>query len=163
MLKPLVERRSLYGVGFRKEYVIGQGGAPVWYLEHGGSPYAVLAKQISDRVERGVDPDDFLWKLTPFIECPGSPGVPRRYDWEREWRVPGGLNFMPDDVAFLLLPEADHDKARQFFADVEIEGSGPSYFPAYIDPTWEMNRIQRALKTIPKKPEPSPEARPWWT
>lgn len=33
--------------------------------------------------------------------------MPGRYewDWEREWRVPGGFDFMLSDVAFVITPE----------------------------------------------------------
>src|SRR5581483_10188190 len=33
LLERLVTRRSLYGIGFRQDFLIGQGGALVWYLD----------------------------------------------------------------------------------------------------------------------------------
>ena len=36
MLERLVERRSLYGIGFRKDVLVGKGGAPLWYLDKDG-------------------------------------------------------------------------------------------------------------------------------
>jgi hypothetical protein len=45
-----------------------------------------------------------LWSLSPFIDVM-SDNYNYRFDWEREWRVPSGLHFEMDDVAFLLLPD----------------------------------------------------------
>lgn len=72
------------------------------------------------------------------------------------------MTFHPGDVAFLILPEDEHDKARQFFADAELAHTGPAYFPAYIDPRWPDDRIQAALSNIPETPPPSDNVEPWW-
>ncbi len=65
--------------------------------------------------------------------------------WEKEWRVPGGLKFLPDDVAFVFLPEELHDKARAFFAKHRADNSGPAYLGPYLDPQWDRERIQEIL------------------
>ena len=66
----------------------------------------------------GIDPTDAVWAITPFVDYPGEYGGSQyRFEWEREWRVPGGLAFSPDDVAFLFIPEDLHAKARSFFDD----------------------------------------------
>jgi hypothetical protein len=147
MLDRLVERRSLYGIGFTKEFVTSRGGAPLWYLDNAGAQATIIRDVIPQRVAGGVDPDDRLWKLTPFIDNPGVyKGRSYRFEWEREWRVIGDMPFDIGDVAFLFLPEDEHDTARKFFADVQIEHRGPAYFCPYIDPRWSMDRIQDALR-----------------
>jgi hypothetical protein len=157
MLDRLIERRSLYGVGFRKNWIVSRGGAPLWYLDKGGTQAALVHALVEEKGGRGdVDSSDPLWKITPFIDNPGVYfGKKYRFEWEREWRVVGDLAFAPDDVAFLFLPEEEHDQARQFFADVEVEQTGPSYFCSYIDPRWEMDRIQDALLYVAPVPEAS--------
>jgi hypothetical protein len=59
-------------------------------------------------VIRAANWTDELWNLTPFIDrvMPGT----YEWDWEREWRVPGGFQFTFDDVAFVITPEgvAEH-------------------------------------------------------
>jgi hypothetical protein len=163
MLDRLIQLRSLFGVGFAKSFIVANGGAPLWYLDKDGIQAPIIRAQIEQRVADGVDPDDPFWKLTPFIDHPGSyAGRPYRFEWEREWRVIGDMRFREDDVAFLFLPEEDHDTARQFFVDAEVENRGPAYLGAYIDPRWDMQRIQDALKNVPTPPPPSPEATPWW-
>lgn len=163
MLDRLVERRSLYGLGFTKEFIVQAGGGPLWYLDDEGEQAGIVRAQIDERVRAGVDPTDPFWKLTPFIDNPGVYwGRPYRFEWEREWRVVGELRFHQRDVAFLFLPEEEHDDARQWFADVEIENSGPAYFCPFVDPRWDMDRIQRALEHIPEKPDPSSHVAPWW-
>jgi hypothetical protein len=78
--------------------------------------------------------------------------------WEREWRVPGGLQFKPEDVAFVFLPEESHDAARGFLVDHQTANTGPAYLCPYIDPGWPRDRIDKALEVVPPAPEPSPEA-----
>lgn len=163
LLDRLIERRSLYGLGFKKELLVAKGGAPLWYLDNEGEQAAIIRAQMAERLERGVDPDDPFWRLTPFIDTPGVYyGRPYRFEWEREWRVIGGMRFQTEDVAFLFLPEEDHDAARQFFADAELEHTGPAYFCPYIDPRWPMDRIQHAVENVPEPPPPSRNAVPWW-
>jgi len=163
MLDRLIERRSLYGIGFNKGFLVSKGGAPLWYLDKEGDHASIIRAQIEERVAAGVDPNDPFWRLMPFIDNPGNySGRLYRFEWEREWRVIGEMSFQQGDVAFLFLPEEDHDRARQFFADVEVENSGPAYFCPYIDARWDMNRIQEALKNVPPPPPPSQGATPWW-
>lgn len=69
---------------------------------------------VEQRVLDGVDPNDPLWRDTPYVDVTGPDNDPR---WEREWRVPGGLRFAPGDVAFVFIPEKLHDKARTFFIE----------------------------------------------
>ena len=163
MLDRLIERRSFFGLGFAKEFLVAKGGAPLWYLDKDGDQAPIIRAQIDEHVAAGVDPDDPFWRLTPFIDNPGNyAGRPYRFEWEREWRVIGDMRFHQDDVAFLFLPEEDHDRARQFFVDAEFENTGPAYLCPYIDPRWELDRIQHALRNVPAPPKPSPGASPWW-
>lgn len=163
MLDRLIERRSLYGIGFRKDVLVRKNGAPLWYLDKDGVQAQIIQSQIRDRISSGVDPRDQLWKLTPFIDNPGNYAQRTyRFEWEREWRVVGDMLFDPADVAFLFLPEEDHDKARQFFSDAEVGHTGPAYLCHYIDPRWELAQIQEALSNVPYAPPPSPRVTPWW-
>ena len=163
MLDRLIRRRSLYGVGFRKETLVANGGAPLWYLDKDGAQAKLVQQQIRMPASTGVDPDDPIWKLTPFIDSPGNyAGREYRFEWEREWRVVGDFAFKPEDVAFLFLPEGEHEDARQFFANARIGQTGPAYLGAYIDPRWGMDKIQHALSEVPAPPKPDSSAMPWW-
>ncbi len=100
---------------------------------------AVLSSR-PDRTSAYVPP------LTPFVDFPGEYGpASYRFEWEREWRIPGDLLFKPEDVKFLFIPAELHEKARGFFANAEEEGIGPNYTCPYLDPTWGIEDIQEAL------------------
>lgn len=163
MLDRLIERRSLYGLGFRKDTIVEKGGAPLWYLDKEGAQAQLIQRQIDLARGSGIDRDAPLWKMTPFIDNPGNyQGVPYRFEWEREWRVVGEVRFEPEDIAFLFLPAEDHERARQFFADAQHEHTGPAYLGVYIDPRWGVGRIQDAMANVPAVPDPSPGSMPWW-
>jgi hypothetical protein len=76
--------------------------------------------------------------------------------------VVGPVNFKPEDVAFLFIPDEFHAAARQFFANVKIEYSGPAYECAFIDPAWSIEQIEDALASVSPLPDPQPNVAPWW-
>jgi hypothetical protein len=158
LLDRLVRNRSHYGVGFSQQLLLARGGGRVWYLEEGGAPAEAVRRQVEQRVRQRVDPDDAFWRTTPFIDFPDPRHPFTDWRWEREWRVPGGLRFEPADVAFLFIPEGFHDDARQFFTDHEAAHTGPAYLCPYIDVTWDRDRIQASLETVPEPVVPSPGA-----
>jgi hypothetical protein len=148
LLERLVERRSKYGIGFTQEFLARRGGARVWYLDKDGVAARAFDALKAQKVHP-FDAADPLWTLTPFVDFPGEYGdTLYRFEWEREWRVPGGLSFLPEDVSFLFMPEEFHDRARTFFADAEPEDAGPNYVCPYLDPSWGMDRIQEVLEEL---------------
>lgn len=147
LLDRLVHNRSPYGIGFRQDYLLQKGGGRVWYLESDSAPAVAVREQVAEQVANGVDPASPLWTTTPFIDFPDPEHPFLDWRWEREWRVPGGLRFEPDDVAFLFLPGESHDLARSFFEGHLAEHTGPAYLCPYIDVTWERSRIQEQLET----------------
>lgn len=141
-------RESLYGLALRKEFVTGAGGGPVWYVEH-QSPLAAWVDQVKNTALNPFVADHPIWRLTPFIERPGDyDGATYRFEWEREWRVPGGIGFAPADVAFLFIPEELHGAAADFFRDAYEENTGPAYFCPYIDPRWGVDQLQAAFAQV---------------
>jgi hypothetical protein len=67
-LDRLVERHGEYGVGFRKSYV---REAPVWYVPRGTFIADSFRELVRTSMEGGIDPDDMIWRLTPFVDNPG--------------------------------------------------------------------------------------------
>lgn len=148
-LDRLVQRRSRYGIGFHQDFLIESGGGRVWYLNDESRQAASIRKLIAQKVGPPMDVDSPLWDLTPFIDFPGSYGpFEYRFEWEREWRVPGGLAFSPDQVAFLFIPSELHAQARRFFNEVEEGHTGPSYRCPFLDPLWPDERIQATLAEL---------------
>lgn len=136
-------RETSYGIGFTKEFIVENGGGPVWYV-YKDSPSHIALTELMRNEEQCASAA--IWKITPFIDAPGSYGG-REYffEWEREWRLTGELEFKPEDVAFLLLSEELHGAAGAFFEMAVSEPLGPGYFCPYVDPTWDRDRI---LETI---------------
>ena len=141
-LNRLIERRaSRCGVGFTQDWIIQAGGARVWYVDRDSAAHTAFQELFSQRL-RPWDANDPFWALTPFIDFPGGYGdTSYRFEWEREWRVPGSVEFSPDNVAFLFAPEAAHHEM--------LERIGSNYTCPCIDPLWPDDRIQEALASMP--------------
>ena len=144
----LAERRqSAYGIAFHQDFVVAAGGGRVWYVDLGSPLDAVVSAAFAPILGQPHDLNSPLWSLAPFIERPGQyANASYRFEWEREWRVPGGLAFEPANVAFLFIPEELHDEARSFFHDAERTNSGPGYHCPYLDPSWHDDQILAALE-----------------
>jgi hypothetical protein len=102
-LQRLYQRRGKWGMGFHKRVIDAAGGGRVWYLEKGTNIEQTVF-DLHGGLLRAQDFDHPFWSLTPFIDFM-SDDFSYRFDWEREWRVPGGLRFELSDVAFLLAPD----------------------------------------------------------
>lgn len=136
-------RKTKYGIGFTKEFVLSKGGAPIWYAWKDTAHWRALTDMMSRASSK---PDDPIWKITPMIDSPGVYGRSRYvFDWEREWRHIGDMNFETEDVAFLLIPEELHLSARGFFENALEENLGPAFLCPYVDPSWDRSRILSAL------------------
>jgi hypothetical protein len=147
------ERRATkYGLGFNKQFLLSRGGGPIWYAWKETPHWLALQQMMKDAVREADAP---IWRLTPMIDAPGK-YCDREYlfDWEREWRHIGPLNFTPDDVAFLLIPESLHSSARSFFEDAYTENIGPAYFCPYVDPAWDREKIMAEIRKGRHHPEP---------
>lgn len=158
LLGRLMKTRSEYGVGFSQCFLRAKGGGRLWYVEDDSGPAEALVKLVDERREAGIDLADPLWQVTPFIDLASTKSAFGDFLWEREWRVPGGLRFEPDDVKFLFIPEDLHDQARQFFTDAGVANDGPAYLCPYIDVNWDREKIAARLAKIPSEVEPSPSA-----
>lgn len=141
----LEERRGTkYGLAFSKEYILSLGGGPVWYAWKDTPHWQTLQDMMA---AADGDADAPIWKFTAMIDAPGVYGNSEYFfEWEREWRHIGAMSFTPEDVAFLLIPEALHTAAQSFFEDAYRENIGPAYFCPYIDPSWSKEKIINELK-----------------
>jgi len=146
-LSRLAGRRGPYGIGFTKDFLIARGGGPVLYA-YAGTPHARALQKLVDDARALPNPTvSLIWRVTPFVDLPGDyGGRSYRFEWEREWRHVGNLDFQPDDVAFLIIPEDLHEAARGFFEHARDENLGPAYLCPYIDPGWDRRRVRSALE-----------------
>jgi hypothetical protein len=148
-LDRLVGRRSRYGIGFHQERLLRQGGGRVWYVDRDTPLYGAVQAVMAPLIDPPFDRDADFWRLTPFIDFPGEyGGTQYRFEWEREWRVPGEFRFAPGEVEFLFVPEHLQAQARHFFATAQEQNLGPAHFCPLLDPLWSDDEIQAALATI---------------
>lgn len=138
-------RQSRFGIGFTQEFVRRQGAARVWYLDKDEPAAAAIEATLRDHQDR-FDAEDPFWRLTPLVDRPGLYRNEYRFEWEREWRLPGpdGLRFDVNDIAFLFIPEEQHLAARAFF-DSYAPGTAPNPQCPFLDPHWDTVKITRAL------------------
>jgi hypothetical protein len=120
-LDRLYQRHGRWGLGFRKEFVTRSGGARVWYVDVNSDAGEAVFAAVRTLLKR-QDFDSDLWRMTPFIDsmADGEPYL-YRFDWEREWRVPGGLSFELSDIAFVMTPENGFVAGREL---LDAEGIG---------------------------------------
>jgi len=142
-LSRLADKRSKYGIVFRKDFVVHRHGNPILYAYKGGQ----LNQSIRSLMKASKkDPGSDIWKITPFIDAPGAYGKSTYFfEWEREWRKIGDFNFDTDDVECLIIPQDLHGAAKSFFIDVKQENLGPVYNCPFIDPYWSRVKIQKTL------------------
>jgi hypothetical protein len=51
----LIARRSLYGIGFRQDFLVDHGGARVWYLDKGGPAAQAFSETVRGAMIGSVD------------------------------------------------------------------------------------------------------------
>jgi hypothetical protein len=99
-LDRLRERRKSWGIAFKREFVLKQGGQRVWYLDIDKAPYHAI-HGLKESAFESRDWDNPIWNITPFVDQ-WNPEKNYTFDWEREWRVVGGLRFDHEDVVLLI-------------------------------------------------------------
>lgn len=143
-LKRLADKRGPYGIVFRKEFIVERNGGPIMYAYQDTTHATALRAFLDGAVGK---PDDPIWQIASFVDQPGTYGKSSYFfEWEREWRHVGDLNFKESDPAFLVIPENLHETARGFFDDAERENLGPNYKCPFIDPYWGIEKIKSSLK-----------------
>jgi len=146
LLGRIADRRGEYGIGFTKQFIMARGGGPIWYVEHNSVTDNAIRTLMQQAVAEPTPVNNTIWALTPFIDSTGDhPNGRYRFEWEREWRHVGDLNFTVQDVAFLIIPENLHQNARSFFEDALQENTGPAYLCPYIHARWDQDRVRQAL------------------
>jgi len=142
LVQRIAQERGNHGIGFTKQFMIERGGNPIWYVERGSTLHDAIRAMTRETPTTLKPANDRIWQITPFIDVRG---VNYQFEWEREWRHRGHLNFEVEDVAFLFIPEELHEAAREFFEEALRENTGPAYFCPYIDVGWSQERVRQAL------------------
>ena len=90
-IRTLTGNFSSYGIGFNKKVIFERGGGPVLYAR--GDIIQALSSSIPEKLEPFVKPFD---PLGEWLE-------ESNFLYEREWRVPGTLDFEFADIQFILV------------------------------------------------------------
>lgn len=146
LLDRLISRRSLYGIGFHQSVLLGRGGGRVWYVDRHSRVGSALNTRLMNEVGQWGSE---LWAFTTFIDQPYDDQTGAyRFEWEREWRVPRGLAFDLDDVAFVFAPEQEHGYISDYHAQYLGRDIG-ALGPVLIDPRWPEGQLQDAFGEVP--------------
>lgn len=108
---------SSYGIGFTKEFIYKNEGAPVFYMR----------KKFLNVLERTITDKKVLEKIFSFV-TPYSPTFETKsmrkqiklvdYTHEREWRMSSDLYFEYQDIAFIIIGKhEDYDLLPKIFRD----------------------------------------------
>jgi hypothetical protein len=115
----LAERQGSYGVVFHVSNLLWSAErlevhfARVWYVERDSEVSTRLwhlAMAAAERLQQdgGDSTTEALAKLAPFIDVLGDyNGVPRRFEWEREWRWIGELPFCLNELRLVIAPASE--------------------------------------------------------
>lgn len=146
LLGRLAEKRSEYGVVFRKDFVVHRHGNPILYAYKDQAVIYAIKALIAAAGEDEANP---IWRVTPFVDAPGAyPNGSYFFEWEREWRKVGDFKFSTDDVAFLIIPENLHGAAKGFFENARQENLGPAYDCPFIDAHWKRKKIKSVFAQL---------------
>lgn len=132
-------RRGLYGVAFSVEAIREKGGQRVWYLDDGSDPLKAVQAQYDSAVTARAWSAP-VWRTTPFVDRV----IQGQYDfvWEREWRLPGGLEFTWPDISFIIAPKGE---------DLKVTPD-PSMGSPWIDPDdWSVSWWGSSLEALDAK------------
>jgi hypothetical protein len=138
---------SSYGVCFRKEFIVQQGGQPALYInEYDGNTW--LRECVDELFTRSVSAKKLtkpLWRILPFVNS-----MHERYDfsWEREWRVLGDLNFLTRDIVCVILPADREAPLKERMARQGIATISPGW--TYEQIVAELSRQQRTVRSLAK-------------
>lgn len=136
-----LSKHGTFGLGFRKDRVRAAGGAPVWYLWRDTPAADYVSELVRQKMIGGVDPGDPLWRITPFVENPGSGEWGRyKFDWEREWRIPQDYSFEYEEIEFLVIPGS---KRQQRASDYATSERARGWDPAIFALDWTMEELQQ--------------------
>jgi Putative abortive phage resistance protein AbiGi, antitoxin len=158
LLDRLVERRGPWGLGFTKQSVVDDGGAPVWYVEK-DTELALALTRVQQSLT-AVSQRREWHRITAFIDKVGEfpNGTVYRFEWEREWRVPRRLDLGAGHPAFLFAPTAEH---AQLVTDLTAQGVAETLhgIAPLLDP--HVGRVSIAGSPEPARPvSPSAYLRP---
>ena len=112
------ERLSDYGVGFRKSWILQQGGLPVIY-----QPRRLLTPNL---------PEEYRFR---HVDLDLEKGLD--YSWQREWRVPtNGLKFTLED-AVVVVPSFEEGDGLLYKMEIDgdVVDQKPQTFVHYV-PLW---------------------------
>lgn len=134
-----------YGFVFSKEYIIRKGAQPAIYINSYNNNYWLreAANELYNIAESKGFNNCKISRFLPFLNA-----MHERYDftWEREWRVCGDVDFLPEDIIAIILPENHCEDFREMFAIRGIPVITPGLY--YEEIIGEFSKQQQKTREI---------------
>jgi hypothetical protein len=128
-----MEKYGRFGIVFSKEFLLGKGAHPVFYVPREGPAFGIDRAQAMDRIAahmaergtRGTRPGDDPWYgvaqtienemlcFIKFFNAMAAEDDERNTYMEREWRTTHPVHFVLGDVRRIILPEEYAERLRQ--------------------------------------------------
>lgn len=144
LLDRLVHRRGHWGLGFTRQGILSDDGAPVWYAEL-DKPVAAALARLQSSITTSDQRRDW-YTVAPFVDKVGEfpNGATYRFEWEREWRVSRRIELGVDHPVFLFAPETEHGRLKSQL-NAGVVAASPGGIPPMLDPTWDESKLQASL------------------
>jgi abortive phage resistance protein AbiGi (putative antitoxin) len=128
-----MEKYGRFGIAFSKEFLLGKGAHPVFYVPREGPAFGIDRAQAMDRIAeymaargtRGTRPGDDPWYgvaqtienemlcFIKFFNATAAEDDERNTYMEREWRTTHPVQFRLGDVRRIILPNEYGERLRQ--------------------------------------------------
>jgi hypothetical protein len=132
-----------YGFVFEKSFLVGKGAQPAIYVNN----YAAnnVHRAAFDRVFQMSVSGKFTGTMWPMLPLVNVMHGRHDFNWEREWRVIGSVDFEASDLVCVILPE-DEEDLRENMAYRGIAAISPGW--SYEQMLAEIAGQQRRTRAI---------------
>lgn len=127
-----------YGFIFKKETLLDKGASPAQYINQYGTVNLRASADQQFRLAKQAKFKGLLWQPLAFMN---SVHNGNDFDWEREWKVRGAVDFLYKELAGVILPERIANKMWQRAEDRGVP---------VISAGWDADRIEETLAERPK-------------
>jgi hypothetical protein len=133
------KKYSPYGVGFSKEFIFANQGAPALYIRRDVLGERDWKECVEKSIYWAVTP---FWpkfnpstRLEPYDECD--------YTHEREWRTPRDLNFEESDIQFVIVKAYDDIKdIKNVIPNISLDKILTIQNYRKIEDLWPVHKIE---------------------
>ena len=157
LLERLIERRSLYGIGFRQDLLTTRGGARVWYLDKAGRAADSFKEVVRAARSGGIDPDDRSGRSRHSSTNPATtPDCSTASSGSASGACLAASSSRPRTWRLCSFPRTCTEPLAPSSRTLSATTPAPRTSVPYVDPRWEMQRVQQAFASV--RPAPTFDA-----